>query len=636
MDDQGMSITLFLPLFPDATNRRVWSEKVPWLTGDRLDIHVAIETHNNTELKRVLKSGLCDPSINCCKLYVFQSPHLTVLREVLPSELENVAPLHLAVIVDNHDAVKLLLRPCHEMRTPVSVNQRIRTCHSTALHLAVLLKRGNMIPDLVGSGADLVTLKDSFGFTAFELAVHLQPDLVSLLYRQFYACRTNKHSFLYDYLSVKVDVKVASILLQLGDNHHFEEGGESIFQHFLRTYDKSNIIEVARFFLEHVDLEHEERRMREDRVGDARRAFPALFQPGPVYGRVRRSTLNCRKRYNSLAVVMIHCKRPSSDRVQLMQLLLDAGSQVTHRSKNDRSLLHLCAKSRHSNVEEAEFLIEKGVPITWTDFRQAIKKSRYDLLDLFLARANPAQLNLQFYMKHAMSMLAMKSSRASIVSYSTRFFVPESHVLIRFFDQMMEYHSLDPMNDGNFYPLPLLHILILKNKIYTGLYAEAIEFVASHPLTDLQSTTFLHGTPITYARSLKQFDVMNILIEKDEEKYEERHKIRDRSVSMPQQAMPCASGCMTYSDDSASIKSQDMGKCCNSHCCRHVKKKRVSFSGNTKFCDYEVRDDSEPGVESEEYDDVFVVIGRDSDSSSVSRLIQNSPDVAISIEHHVP
>ena len=488
-----------------------------------------------------------------------------------------------------------------------------------------------MISDLVGSGADLVTLKDSLGFTAFELAVHLDSELAVTLYQQYYACRTNKHSFLYDYLSVKVDVGAAKKILELGDNLEFHVEGESIFQRFLRTYDKKNVLDVARFLLEHVDLALEERKMRDSRLGDMRRAFPSLFQPGPVYGRVRKNTVSCRKRYNSLATVIMHCRRPSSDRIRLMQMLFEAGSLATHKVKNERSLLHLCAKSRYSSVEEAQFLIEKGVPIMWTDFRQAIKKSRYDLLDLFFTKSNASRLNLQFHLKHAMSMLAMKSSGETILKYSSRFFVPELHVLLQYLEQMIEHHGLDPMDDGGFYPLPLLHILILKNKIHNGLYIDAVKFIANHPKTELQCATLFHGAPITYARSLKQFTAMNILIEADEAKYEARHQIRDRrSASLPlaSQSKRQASASFSFPSESPAA-----GKCCH-HCCRHVKHKRVSFSDNTKF-ERSDSSDAEEGATDKVFGDNEPSCGISDQVIGAVSVVGSPNDVVLNIERFV-
>ena len=488
-------------------------KSVSWFMGDQLEIHVAIDSFDSKGLKKCLKSTDLDPSINCCRFKTESCPHLQFVRHFLPPVMDNVAPLHLAVIVGNLEAVKILLRPRSDLKTPVSINQRIKGCMSTALHLAVLLNRREVISELVSSGADMVLLKDRKGYTAFELAVELKSPLVKTLYHEYYLRRACKFSFLFQYLSVEVKECVIKELLSLGDNLSFEFAGESIFIRILRSYHHSNLFQLLSFVLGQINLRNEERKLDAScNFNSGHRSFPSIFQANrPLFTKLRTSTTSHRKGYNCLAIIIIYCRRPSSERIDLMKLLIKHGSDVRHVTRKGRSLLHLCTKSLLSTADEAIFLIESGIPVKYTDIRQAIKYSRLDFLGIFLNHSNAIDLNLKAHLPAALSMIALKFIPHNIMSRMKISQEEYQSMLIKYFSILIQDHELDPSYDGEYYPLPLLHLLILKNKIFHDVYQPVIEFVVRQPCIDLTYEPRGLGNALDYSRSMRQYDIYRMM-----------------------------------------------------------------------------------------------------------------------------
>jgi hypothetical protein len=429
--------------------------------------------------------------------------------------MENVAPLHLAVIVNNTEAVRLLVRPRNDMKASVSINQRVKGCLSTALHLAILLNRREVIPHLISSGADTVVLKDANGFTAFELAVALKSPLTKVLYQEYYSRRAFKYSFLFQYLSVEVKEDALKELLTLGDNLNFDVGGESIFVRILRTYHHKNLLKLVQFVLERVNLSDEESKLFSSSFGCGHRSFPPIFQPGrSLFSTQGSSATSKRKGYNSLAVAIVFCRRPTSERISLMKLLMSSGSDVLHLTRRKRSLLHLCTKSRLSSVDEAVFLIQQGIPVTYTDVRQAIKYSRLDFLGLFLQQSNPSDLNLKVNLPDAMSMLVMKSVPSSLMQKQGLTQEEAQSAFIKYFSILIEDHGLDPSREEDFYPLPLLHLLIFKNNLFSNFYLPVIHFIVNIPSINLMyEPRGSFGNAVTYAGSLRDWGLYKSLVE---------------------------------------------------------------------------------------------------------------------------
>lgn len=455
--------------------------------------------------------------------------HLLELHsKILPDILENVAPLHLAVLVNNVDAVKILLEPHLDSKTPVCVNQRIKGCDLTALHLAVLLKRRSLISELLAAGADLISIRDANGFSAFELAVELDNGLARVLYDDFYASRTSKYSFLYEYLVTEVKEKALVALLAFGENFNYAPDMEdSTFVRLLRCYRYKNAVGIISFFIRNINLPEEERKLLTGSLRPiAARSVPSLFNNYSFLGQPRDQSICQKKGYNSLGVVIMFCPRESSERIEIMQTLIDHGSKIDHLTKKGRSLLHLCAKSKLSCIDEAYFLIKKGVQVMWTDLRQAIKYSRLDFLDMLLRFCNPQRLRLRETFPYAMSMLVFKSVPDRISASHKLSKEDLQQLLIRFFEIFINEHDLDPSTDGRFvthngrrvwdefYPLPLLYLLIWKNSIYSDFYEPIIEFVIKQPSIRLDYSVPGHGTPHQYASALKQFSVVSMLIDK--------------------------------------------------------------------------------------------------------------------------
>ena len=499
------------------TDRTQWVEhSASWFMGDQMEIHVAIESFDNSRLKRCLASR--DPSINCCNLNTSSCHHLTTVRHLLPKIMENVAPLHLAVIVDNVDAVKILLRPRSDMKAYVSINQRVKGCLLTALHLAILLNRREVISDLISAGSDIIGYKDANGLTAFELAVELNSPLTKVLYQEYYSRRAYKYSLLFLYLGTRVSENAVRHLLTLGDNLCFEVGGESILFYILRTYHHSNLIELVQFVLERVNLTDEEGKLifNCDFGCGHRSHFPLIFQPRrSLYSRQERSScISKRKGYNSLAVVLSFCRRPSASRIALLKLLISHGSNVHHLTRKYRSLLHVCTKSRLSSVDEAVFLIQEGVKVQYTDVRQAIKYGRLDFLGVFLQHSKPSHLKLKVNLPDALSMMVMKSVPANLMQRQCLTKEEAQSAFIKYFSVLIEDHGLDPSRREDLYPLPLLHLLIFKNKLFANFYLPVIQFIINLQAIDLMyEPRGSFGNAVTYAGSLKDWSLFNMLAE---------------------------------------------------------------------------------------------------------------------------
>ena len=483
--------------------------------GDQLEIHVAIDSFDSKGLNKCLKSTDLDPSINCCRFKTESCPHLQFVRHFLPPVMDNVAPLHLAVIVGNLEAVKILLRPRSDLKTPVSINQRIKGCMSTALHVAVLLNRREMISELVSSGADMVLLKDRKGYTAFELAVELKSPLVKTLYHEYYLRRACKFSFLFQYLSGEVKECVMKELLSLGENLSFEFAGESVFIRILRSYHYSNLFKLLSFVLGQINLRNEERKLDAScNFNSGHRSFPSIFQANrSLFTKFRSSTTSRKKGYNCLAIIIVCCRRPSSERIALMKLLIEHGSDVMHLTRRGRSLLHLCTKSQLSTKDEAVFLIESGIPVKYTDIRQAIKYSRLDFLGIFLSHSNPNELNLKVHLPAALSMIAVKFIPHNIMSRMKITQEEYQSMLIKYYSILIQDHELNPSYDGEYYPLPLLHLLILKNKVFPDVYQPVIEFVVRQPCIDLNYEPRGLGNALDYSRSMRQYDIYRMMLE---------------------------------------------------------------------------------------------------------------------------
>lgn len=371
--------------------------------------------------------------------------------------------------------------------------------------------------------------------TPFELALERSEKLADLVYSEYDNLNIRRRrgsSFLLEYLTAgQVSIPALDKLIKLGENINYESNGENCFMKLLKEYSASNLISIITYMLRYVDLREEETKFRERNFSLGLRCFPSLFETrrNSCHNTQQRAGSNSRKGYNSLGVVLKYCSR-TSDRMSLVQILMTEGSQVSHLTKKGRSLLHLTIKSNYSSLKEIEFLVKSGIPIQWTDIKQAIKCSKIQFLHYLLLNSDPETLNLRENLPDAMSMLVLKSKPADFRSADFRstgfrsagFRSADCPSLCWFLETFMVEHDLDPScGRYSLYPLPLLFLLIFKNKIYScvkdahggSFYEDAIKLIASDSRVDLDYRSDAHGTALIYAAKLDQPpSVINLLL----------------------------------------------------------------------------------------------------------------------------
>ena len=372
--------------------------------------------------------------------------------------------------------------------------------------------------------------------TPFELALERSEKLADLVYSEYDNLNIRKRhasSFLLEYLTAGlVSIPALDKLIQLGENINYESNGENCFMKLLKEYSAPNLISVITYMLtQHVDLREQETKFRERNFSLGLRCFPSLFdnRRNSCHNLQQRARSNSRKGYNSLGVVLKYCSR-MSDRMALVHILMAKGSQVNHLTRKGRSLLHLTIKSNYSSLKEIEFLVKSGIPIQWTDIKQAIKCSKIQFLHYLLLNSDPETLNLRENLPDAMSMLVLKSKPADFrtADYesgdfrSGDFRSTSCPSLCWFLRTFMKEHELDPScGRYSFYPLPLLFLLIFKNKLYScvkdasggSFYEDAIKLIASDDRVDLDYRSDAHGTALIYAAKLDQPpSIINLLL----------------------------------------------------------------------------------------------------------------------------
>lgn len=383
---------------------------------------------------------------------------------------------------------------------------------------------------LFSSGADVTTLRSNVSMngkvirlTAFELALERSDKVAELVYNEYDKMsvqrRNREHgSFLLAYLSSgRVSVHAIDTLVRFGENINYEVNGENCFTTLLKDYSEQNLVEVVCYMLNHVSLSDQEVKLRERICSLTSRCFPSLFD-SRTFNSKRNSSINCsRKGYNSIGVVLKYCRR-TNDRMRLVNILLKQGSNLDHLTTKGRSILHLAIKSHYSSLNEIKYLVDHGIKIKWTDIRQAIKYKKISLLNYLLTNSDPIELNLKQNLPKAMSMLVLKTKPGDY---------PPGHPTITWFlATFMNDHGLNPVPPPNKrhhkvdYPIPLLFLLIFKNKLYhaaenadgSSFYGEAIKLIATDDQIDLDYRSDSHGTALTYATKLDQpREVINLL-----------------------------------------------------------------------------------------------------------------------------
>lgn len=111
---------------------------------------MAILNHDNKLLKELLVLNY-DPNSACCSCMTLKFPIVTKYsdwRQFLPETLEHISPLHVAVLSNNLDAVKILLRSRPDCKQ-IKINQVTQTGELTALHLAIFIKNPSIIEALI-------------------------------------------------------------------------------------------------------------------------------------------------------------------------------------------------------------------------------------------------------------------------------------------------------------------------------------------------------------------------------------------------------------------------------------------------------------------------------------------------------
>lgn len=376
--------------------------------------------------------------------------------------------------------------------------------------------------------------------TPFELALERSEKLADLVYSEYDNLNLRKRhasSFLLEYLTAGlVTIPALDKLIKLGENINYESNGENCFMKLLKEYSASNLISIITYMLKYVDLREEETKFRERNFSLGLRCFPSLFhnRRNSCHSLQQRANSNSRKGYNALGVVLKYCSR-KRDRMALVRILMKEGSQVDHVTRKGRSLLHLTIKSNYSSLNEINFLVKSGIPIQWTDIKQAIKCSKIQFLHYLLLNSDPKTLNLKENLPDAMSMLVLKSKPADFRSAdygsadyrsadfrSADFRSVTCPSLCWFLQTFMTKHDLDPScGRYSFYPLPLLFLLIFKNKLYScvkdanggSFYEDAIKLIASDERVDLEYRSNAHGTALIYAAKLDQPpSVINLLL----------------------------------------------------------------------------------------------------------------------------
>ena len=111
---------------------------------------MAILNHDNKLLKELLILKY-DPNSNCCSCLTMKFPTVVKFHDwkhYLPEALEHISPLHVAVLSNNLDAVKILLRARPDCKQ-IKIDQVTKTGELTALHLAIFIKNLGMIEALI-------------------------------------------------------------------------------------------------------------------------------------------------------------------------------------------------------------------------------------------------------------------------------------------------------------------------------------------------------------------------------------------------------------------------------------------------------------------------------------------------------
>lgn len=400
--------------------------------------------------------------------------------------------------------------------------------------------------------------------TPFELAVERSERVAELVYNEYDNLnirKRNGRSFLLEYLSSgQVSVHSMDTLIRMGENINYEQNGENCFMKLLKEYNSHNLLPLVNYMLRHVNLAEQEGKLRERGFSVPNRCFPSLFDSSRNSFRKpaansNNNNSNCAhphqrmnsgcartKGYNSIGIVLKYCSR-KCDRMNLINMLLINGSSLKHETKKGRSLLHLTIKSNYSSLNEIKFLVSNGIPIQWTDIKQAIKYKKINYLHYLLINVDPKIINLKQFLPEAMSMLVLKS-KPSDYSYHDGLGDDGYQFDLTFFLAiLMNDHHLDPrpptmsstrsgsrkyqqqqqQRKGSYsvtFPVPLLFMLIFKNKLYpnfegsngNSFYGEAIKLIATDERIDLDYRYETFGTALTYATKLDQPpDIVSLL-----------------------------------------------------------------------------------------------------------------------------